>query len=160
MNRVLTTLTLLAAVVATTLAPAPAAAVTPAPSATTYADPAGPDAPRWQRLADRRARIAWASHRLPVCKQEDSRNCKWRADRHGNGTGRSFVNLNGRVYYWHPDKVRSHLSRRDRIGWTADRLRDCPKKHARNCVWDELTRPTERGMSWVDLAGIDYLYVP
>lgn len=36
---------------------------------------------------------------LPACAQEDSTNCIWDAEERGNGTGRSFVNLDGTVYY-------------------------------------------------------------
>lgn len=33
------------------------------------------------------------------CKWEDSRTCHWDARQRGNGKGRSFVNLYGKVYY-------------------------------------------------------------
>lgn len=36
---------------------------------------------------------------LPTCKHEDSSNCYWNAKRQGNGKGRSFVALKGKVYY-------------------------------------------------------------
>lgn len=35
---------------------------------------------------------------LPMCSTEDSTNCVWDARIHGNGEGRSFVDLNGRTY--------------------------------------------------------------
>lgn len=38
-------------------------------------------------------------HNLPACEQEDSQNCYWDASTMGNGTGRSFVNLNGTYFY-------------------------------------------------------------
>lgn len=36
---------------------------------------------------------------LPACSQEDSANCYWDARIHGNGTGRSFVDLKGHTFY-------------------------------------------------------------
>lgn len=36
---------------------------------------------------------------VPTCKYEDSSNCYWDAQRRGNGQGRSWVHLNGKVYY-------------------------------------------------------------
>lgn len=36
---------------------------------------------------------------LPACSTEDSTNCVWDARIHGNGEGRSFVDLNGHTYY-------------------------------------------------------------
>lgn len=36
---------------------------------------------------------------LPYCEQEDSINCFWDAQILGNGTGESFVNIGGSVYY-------------------------------------------------------------
>lgn len=36
---------------------------------------------------------------VPTCKHEDSSNCYWDAKRRGNGHGRSFVALKGKVYY-------------------------------------------------------------
>ena len=35
---------------------------------------------------------------LRACQTEDSVNCYWRADVFGNGTGESFVDLNGHFY--------------------------------------------------------------
>ena len=32
------------------------------------------------------------------CEQEDSANCYWRADIMGNGTGTSFVNVEGNIF--------------------------------------------------------------
>jgi hypothetical protein len=36
---------------------------------------------------------------LPPCVSEDSVNCYWDAARMGNGTGTSFVNIDGVYYY-------------------------------------------------------------
>lgn len=36
---------------------------------------------------------------LPTCTTEDSTNCVWDARIHGNGEGRSFVDLNGHTYF-------------------------------------------------------------
>lgn len=36
---------------------------------------------------------------LPECETEDSHDCVWHADVHGNGEGHSFVNLGGHLYY-------------------------------------------------------------
>jgi hypothetical protein len=36
---------------------------------------------------------------LPPCAQEDSVNCYWDARVMGNGTGESFINWNGVLYY-------------------------------------------------------------
>lgn len=36
---------------------------------------------------------------LPLCAEEDSRNCYWDADVLGNGEGRSFIDINGTAYY-------------------------------------------------------------
>lgn len=36
---------------------------------------------------------------LVPCPEEDSRNCYWDAATMGNGVGRSFVNIDGRMYY-------------------------------------------------------------
>lgn len=36
---------------------------------------------------------------VPTCQHEDSSNCYWDAQRRGNGLGRSWVHLNGKVYY-------------------------------------------------------------
>lgn len=36
--------------------------------------------------------------RFPRCEYEDSENCYWDATTMGNGTGTSFVNVNGHWY--------------------------------------------------------------
>lgn len=36
---------------------------------------------------------------LPPCPTEDSANCKWVAEDHGNGEGRSFYDLDGEITY-------------------------------------------------------------
>ena len=36
---------------------------------------------------------------IPECKTEDSDNCFWNAQVRGNGEGRSFIVLDGRVFY-------------------------------------------------------------
>ena len=42
---------------------------------------------------------AGQSGALPACPTEDSRNCFWDAGAHGNGEGRSFVEVEGRIQY-------------------------------------------------------------
>lgn len=37
---------------------------------------------------------------LPACATEDSDNCYWDAKLMGDGTGRSFDAIDGKVYYW------------------------------------------------------------
>lgn len=37
---------------------------------------------------------------MTPCKYEDSRNCLWDARHRGNGIGRSFINIRGRVIYF------------------------------------------------------------
>lgn len=36
---------------------------------------------------------------LPNCEQEDSVDCYWDATRFGDGTGTSFVNISGVIYF-------------------------------------------------------------
>lgn len=36
---------------------------------------------------------------FPACATEDSTNCFWNADTMGNGTGNSFIDINGTAYY-------------------------------------------------------------
>lgn len=36
---------------------------------------------------------------LPACVTEDSRNCYWDAEQHGNGRGASFIDIAGVTYY-------------------------------------------------------------
>jgi hypothetical protein len=36
---------------------------------------------------------------VPPCAEEDSTNCYWDAASRGNGVGRSFVDIDGEVYY-------------------------------------------------------------
>lgn len=36
---------------------------------------------------------------LPPCATEDSSTCYWDASTHGNGTGSSFIDVGGDVYY-------------------------------------------------------------
>ena len=36
---------------------------------------------------------------LPECQDEDSRNCVWHAELHGNGIGDDFVDVDGVAYY-------------------------------------------------------------
>lgn len=53
--------------------------------------------------AQPRARLAcrdgWAT-RVRACPQEDSRHCFWHAPSRGNGVGRSFVAIEGKVRYF------------------------------------------------------------
>lgn len=46
------------------------------------------------RPADSRQQIT-----LEPCPTEDSVNCYWLAEIHGNGIGRSFINIDGQIYY-------------------------------------------------------------
>lgn len=39
------------------------------------------------------------TYTLPPCATEDSDNCYWDAARMGNGTGTSFISLNGVLYF-------------------------------------------------------------
>jgi len=39
------------------------------------------------------------TYSLPPCESEDSDNCYWDAARMGNGTGQSFISLEGVLYY-------------------------------------------------------------
>lgn len=39
------------------------------------------------------------TYTLPPCQLEDDLNCYWDAATMGNGTGHSFINLNGSYYY-------------------------------------------------------------
>jgi hypothetical protein len=41
----------------------------------------------------------WLAEHLRDCPAEDSRNCSWDASERGNGAGRDFIDLNGKVYY-------------------------------------------------------------
>ncbi|MGO2150857.1 MAG: hypothetical protein ACTH32_06605 [Microbacterium gubbeenense] len=36
---------------------------------------------------------------LPPCPTEDAANCTWNAAQHGNGTGHSFIDLDGTTIY-------------------------------------------------------------
>ena len=36
---------------------------------------------------------------IPECATEDSTNCYWNAATMGNGTGNSFIDINGTAYY-------------------------------------------------------------
>lgn len=36
---------------------------------------------------------------IPECATEDSTNCFWNANVQGNGTGNSFIDVNGTAYY-------------------------------------------------------------
>lgn len=36
---------------------------------------------------------------FPACPTEDATDCAWDASTHGNGTGSSFVDINGTAYY-------------------------------------------------------------
>lgn len=36
---------------------------------------------------------------LPLCQTEDSINCRWDSQLQGNGTGTSFIDVNGVTYY-------------------------------------------------------------
>ena len=36
---------------------------------------------------------------IPSCAGEDSSNCYWDASAHGNGIGRSFIDIGGAPYY-------------------------------------------------------------
>lgn len=38
---------------------------------------------------------------FPACITEDSTNCYWNAATMGNGTGNSFLDINGIAYYGH-----------------------------------------------------------
>lgn len=40
-----------------------------------------------------------ATATLPPCQFEDSTNCYWDATTMGNGTGTSFIDLNGTTYH-------------------------------------------------------------
>lgn len=42
---------------------------------------------------------------LRPCRSEDARTCYWDARRFGNGVGRSFVVLRGRVVYVNIDRI-------------------------------------------------------
>lgn len=37
---------------------------------------------------------------MPSCATEDSTNCVWDAQEQGNGTGSSFVDIDGTAYYF------------------------------------------------------------
>lgn len=37
---------------------------------------------------------------MPSCATEDSTNCVWDAATQGNGTGSSFVDIDGTAYYF------------------------------------------------------------
>lgn len=53
-------------------------------------------------VSDTRVRVRFNTGSLwsmPTCKHEDSNNCYWNARKSGNGQGRSFVALKGKVYY-------------------------------------------------------------
>lgn len=39
---------------------------------------------------------------LPPCPTEDSRNCYWDATERGNGRGKSFYDVDGTAYQFHP----------------------------------------------------------
>jgi hypothetical protein len=41
----------------------------------------------------------WLAQHLRPCPLEDSRNCFWDSGERGNGSGRDFIDLNGKVYY-------------------------------------------------------------
>lgn len=44
--------------------------------------------------------FAWAlSPAYTLCATEDSVNCVWNANVQGNGTGNSFIDVNGTAYY-------------------------------------------------------------
>lgn len=43
--------------------------------------------------------VTFPTYSIGPCKYEDSDNCYWDAARMGNGQGKSFVALNGVVYY-------------------------------------------------------------
>lgn len=49
-------------------------------------------------LADEES-VLGSSTNLAPCPTEDSDNCFWDADAQGNGEGRSFVTIDGHVYY-------------------------------------------------------------
>jgi hypothetical protein len=55
--------------------------------------------PRWTyiELAD------GSTWRATDCRQEDSRNCVWDAQRLGNERGHSFLNIAGHLHYLRPD---------------------------------------------------------
>lgn len=40
-----------------------------------------------------------ATNLVPQCVTEDSINCHWDAAEQGNGVGRSFVDVNGTLFY-------------------------------------------------------------
>lgn len=58
----------------------------------TYVEPSGPRA-LYVELNN------GATYRLNPCRVEDGRQCYWDADDRGNGAGRSFVVVSGRVIY-------------------------------------------------------------
>lgn len=41
----------------------------------------------------------------PACATEDSDNCYWDAERHGNGEGLSFVSIDGEIIPWCTDEI-------------------------------------------------------
>jgi hypothetical protein len=43
--------------------------------------------------------IATDEPTIPACATEDSTNCYWDATEHGNGSGQSFIDVNGTPYY-------------------------------------------------------------
>lgn len=49
-------------------------------------------------LADEES-VLGSSTNLEPCATEDSDNCYWDAELQGNGEGRSFVTIDGHVYY-------------------------------------------------------------
>lgn len=60
-----------------------------------------------ERVSDRRIFVELnngAAYRLAPCRYEDGRHCYWDAGTAGNGKGRSFVVVAGRVIY--TDKLR------------------------------------------------------
>lgn len=55
-------------------------------------------------LADEQSVVGTSTNEAPStnlepCVTEDSDNCYWLADEQGNGQGRSFVAIDGHVYY-------------------------------------------------------------
>lgn len=50
--------------------------------------------------AKRRAKVRETARYLDPCRYEDSRNCVWYAGKRGNGKGKSFIDVQGRNFYF------------------------------------------------------------
>lgn len=67
---------------------------------------------------------------LAVCEYEDSANCFWDATQSGNGLGKSFVDVDGEVYF------------------------ECEAEDTKNCFWDASKQGNGEGRSFTDVNGV------